>query len=769
MKLYRSASGVCLTVLVAALAACGGGGGGDAAAPDVPTSTSLTVTGTAATGLAIAGATVTGKCKVGTGTATTLANGSFTLTVTEGQLPCVLQVTNPADGTKLHTLVSGSGSTAVANITPLTEMTTARVLGGEPNVFFAAFDAAAATQKVTTANITAAQTAIGLVFAGTIDTTGIANFITTPLVAATQGSPTSGDAQDKLLDALKLKLTTAQLGTVTTALAGNQTADAIKQTVISLTTVPTTPPVANAGAAQSVVAGATITLDASTSSAAAGKTLTYAWTLASKPVGSAATLTAPTTAKPTFVADVAGAYVASVIVNDGTTASSAAAVTVTASVANAAPVANAGLAQNVVAGSLVTLDGSASSDANGDTLTYAWTLTSKPAGSTAALSSATSAKPTLTADAAGTYVATLTVNDGKVNSAATTVIVTAQLPKPMVSYGELHACGVNDLGGVKCWGWNVDGLLGNGTNVTSATPVPVTGISTAITVAAALNHSCAVLADRTVKCWGLNPFGGLGDATKTQAYSPVKVSGLSNVKMVATGLWHSCAVTQSGDVLCWGANIDGQLGDTNITTESLIPVLVKGVSGAKAVAAGQWHTCALISDGTVKCWGKWFTGLKGTTQVQSYTPIAIPGIVSATEISLGNTHSCVLLASGQVQCWGDNDYGQLGVSPIPPFNSQNPVLATGVSSAVAVSAGANGTCALLRNGTVQCWGQGAVGQYGGSGSQGDSFIPVTVTGITDGTFISLSQSNSNKVCVAIQAGGVRCWRGTGAWEDLALK
>lgn len=259
MKLYRSASGICLTVLVAALASCGGGGGGvtgtAAGTPVTPTATTLTVTGTAATGLAIAGATVTGKCKVGTGTATTVANGTFTLTVTDGQLPCVLQVTNPADGIKLHTLVSGSGNTAVANITPLTEMTTARVLGSEPNVFFAAFDADAATQKVTSTNIATAQTAIGLVFTGTIDTTGIGSFITTPLVAATQGNPASGDAQDKLLDALKLKLTSAQIGTIATALAGNQTTDAIKQTVISLTVEPTTPPVANAGSAQNVVAG----------------------------------------------------------------------------------------------------------------------------------------------------------------------------------------------------------------------------------------------------------------------------------------------------------------------------------------------------------------------------------------------------------------------------------------------------------------------------------------------------------------------------------
>ena len=220
---------------------------------------------------------------------------------------------------------------------------------------------------------------------------------------------------------------TTQLGTVTTALANNQTTDAIKQTVINLTTAPSAPPVANAGTDQSVLTGSTVTLDASTSSATAGKTLTYAWTLASKPIGSAATLAASTTATPTFVADVAGSYVAAVIVNDGTTNSSAVAVTVTASVVNAAPVANAGVAQNVVAGIVVTLDGSASSDANSDPLTYVWTLTSKPVGSTAAVSSATSVKPTFTADVAGIYVASLIVNDGKADSLTMTVRITAAL------------------------------------------------------------------------------------------------------------------------------------------------------------------------------------------------------------------------------------------------------------------------------------------------------------------------------------------------------
>lgn len=196
------------------------------------------------------------------------------------------------------------------------------------------------------------------------------------------------------------------------------------------TTTPTSPntaPVANAGTTQNVVAGTLVTIDGSTSLDANSDPLTYAWTLTTKPDGSSAALSAATSAKPTFTADVAGTYVVSLVVNDGkVNSTNAATVTISAAVANAAPVANAGTEQNIAAGTVVVLDGSSSSDANSDPLTYAWTLSAKPAGSVASLSSPTAAKPTFTADVAGTYVASLVVNDGKVNSSnAATVTVTA--------------------------------------------------------------------------------------------------------------------------------------------------------------------------------------------------------------------------------------------------------------------------------------------------------------------------------------------------------
>jgi PKD domain/Bacterial Ig domain len=190
-------------------------------------------------------------------------------------------------------------------------------------------------------------------------------------------------------------------------------------------TVGNAAPVANAGPLQNVIVGNTVTLDGRDSADANRDPLSFAWTLLSRPADSVATLTSSNTPKPTFVADKPGTYVAGLVVNDGFLDSAIHAVTITATIANAAPVAVAGPDQNVIAGTLITLDGSGSTDANRDILTFKWTLVSKPASSTATLSSLTSAKPTFTADAAGVYVASLTVHDGQLESAVSVVSINA--------------------------------------------------------------------------------------------------------------------------------------------------------------------------------------------------------------------------------------------------------------------------------------------------------------------------------------------------------
>ena len=193
----------------------------------------------------------------------------------------------------------------------------------------------------------------------------------------------------------------------------------------SVTIIANTPPVAHAVATPSVLTGATVTLDGTSSMDADEDALTYAWTLTTRPAGSSATLSSSNVSRPTFTADVGGTYVVTLVVGDGVSNSAATSVTVAA---NTAPVANAGPSQQVSVGDGVTLDGSASADAERDALTYQWTLSTRPAGSSAVLAGATSVRPTFTADRGGRYEATLTVNDGRLSSAPATVSIVANTP-----------------------------------------------------------------------------------------------------------------------------------------------------------------------------------------------------------------------------------------------------------------------------------------------------------------------------------------------------
>jgi predicted aspartyl protease len=184
-------------------------------------------------------------------------------------------------------------------------------------------------------------------------------------------------------------------------------------------------PISNAGTDQNVATGTVVALTGAASTDADGDALTYQWSLTSIPTSSSALLSDSTTAAPTFTVDVDGSYTAELVVNDGTVDSNADSVVVTAATANSAPVADAGVDQSVATGTMVTLDGSASLDADGDSISYQWSLTTVPSSSGALLSNTTSAAPTFTADKDGVYTAELIVNDGTVDSTAVMVTITA--------------------------------------------------------------------------------------------------------------------------------------------------------------------------------------------------------------------------------------------------------------------------------------------------------------------------------------------------------
>jgi len=367
-----------------------------------------------------------------------------------------------------------------------------------------------------------------------------------------------------------------------------------------------------------------------------------------------------------------------------------------------------------------------------------------------------------------------------------------------------HGCAVVS-GGVKCWGGNGVGQLGNNSTTDSPAAVDVknnagtANLSGIVAVGLGGGHTCALTTVGGVKCWGSNQYGQLGDGSTAgsgtnKSLLPVDVTGLtSGVSSIAVGGYHTCALV-SGGVKCWGTNGNGQIGDAATagglgvgwgstpvviirTTPSDVAGLGSG-SGVTAIAAGNDHSCALMSNTQVKCWGWNSTGRLGNGSLSNtVSPFTNPvGVVTNTTgpvyltgvVALGASmdYTCALLTTGGVKCWGSNVYGQLGdgttttrLMPVDVVtNTTGPVL---LSGATELAVGAEHGCVLVGSG-VKCWGWNFLGQLG-DGTTTDHYIAADVPSLTSG--VSSISAGMRHTCALISSdGSVKCWGGNMSGE-----
>jgi len=350
------------------------------------------------------------------------------------------------------------------------------------------------------------------------------------------------------------------------------------------------------------------------------------------------------------------------------------------------------------------------------------------------------------------------------------------------------SCVVFGGGRLRCWGENHSGQLGLGhtdpigddETPASAGDIEVGGW--VVQVAVGRRHACALLEGGAVRCWGSGNYGqlGLGHTDKIgddelPTAAPEVAVGGTVVQLVA-GASHTCALLEGGSVRCWGEGGYGQLGygHTERIGDDELPESAGDVSTGGKVAqltAGWAHTCALMEDGGVRCWGYNYVGQLGYGHTERIGDDELP--TSAGDVQLGpghvvtveagGHHTCVIVDDGAVRCWGAAGSGQLGYGAGGPIGDDElPESAGDVVTGGKVrrlAAGYKKTCAVLEGGAVRCWGMNHLGQlgYGHTEDIGDDETPASAGDAPLGGSVMRLSSGDDHACAWLQTGAIRCW------------
>jgi alpha-tubulin suppressor-like RCC1 family protein len=335
------------------------------------------------------------------------------------------------------------------------------------------------------------------------------------------------------------------------------------------------------------------------------------------------------------------------------------------------------------------------------------------------------------------------------------------LPGPVakLSSGSDHMCAVSN-GNVLCWGDGEVGQLGDGVRNYSPTPViaSLDGTIAAITVGTEI--SCAVRTTGSVVCWGRGSTGQLGDGTIASRQPQRVALPESPAAAVAAGAVHSCAIAGAmNKVYCWGYDGDGELGDGNRDGRPKATPVFTGISNATQLALGWMHSCALLADKTVWCWGDGDVGELGNGELGDATPGQVIELPAASAIAAGDSASCAATTGG-IFCWGTNGYGALGNSnagqsakPVHVDNTAPPVPAL-------IAAGADHVCTASAGAATvgaSCWGHGGFGQLGNRDNK-DTFTPVPVfLGTANPWTPKQLTTGGGHTCAVDTTGRAWCW------------
>jgi len=368
---------------------------------------------------------------------------------------------------------------------------------------------------------------------------------------------------------------------------------------------------------------------------------------------------------------------------------------------------------------------------------------------------------------------------------------------PALALGLHHVCALAADGSVWCWGRNDDGQVGDGSLVSRAAPVRVTGLTGAVGLALGSEHSCAWAGDGSVRCWGANYRGQLGDGKSKPRPVPVRLEGLPPVRRVAAGSAHTCALGRDDTAWCWGANAYGQLGLGGKGERVSRPQQLTGLPAVRTLSAGGDVSCAVDAAGGAWCWGsssdlqaggrehedavvlpRRIAGVERVraiyhaprtvwavrTDGQVYRwgvprlfdkrgwgepPKLLGGLSGLRAVAQGSTHACLLYGDGTVGCYGDNRSAQLGFISNGEWVEQ-PRVVTGLSGVVAIGASGEQTCVLDGAGRVSCWGEDVLDSVG----RGAPNVPVRVAGL--GSVVALSAAGF-ETCALRDGGDVWCW------------